>query len=189
MDKETAKEELRRLVQKYRDQKGEIANEEQVCQSLILPLFQKVLGWDTENPSEFKSQYSQMGKRSDYVILLNGISQFLVEVKSLQHEVRQDYNDYQQTLTYLKNKEKDFAILTNFKHLIILRNLDLAPLQCEVKVLDIEKVAENDADFGILWNFQKEFWTVERGGGLQGLKSGKTGLPVSKLLVEDMKRW
>ena len=81
-NKETAKEELRKLVQRYHEHKQTITNEEQTCQSLVLPFFSKVLGWDTENPSEFKAQDSQKsGKRSDYIAFLNGISQFVIEVK------------------------------------------------------------------------------------------------------------
>lgn len=191
-DKEKAREELRKLVEKYHRQKSEIANEEQVCQSLVLPLFSKVLGWDTENPSEFKAQDSQKtGKRTDYTVRLGGISQFVVEVKDLRQEIRQNYQYYQQAINYAKYKEKLFAILTNFQHFIILRaDIEDQPLQCEVKVINLEKSVDSEADFDILWNFQKEVWTAEKGEGLQKfLRAGKKSVPVSKDLVVEMSKW
>ncbi len=189
-DKEKAKEELKKLIEKYNKQKSEIANEEQVCQSLILPLFSKILGWDTENPSEFKAQYSKHGKRSDYVVFLNGISQFVIEAKALDREIKQTYQDYEQAINYAKNKEKDFAILTNFKHFIVLRaDTEALPLQCEVRAIDIEKAAEKEEDFDIIWNFQKEVWSAEKGDALYRLKPGRKVEPVSKRLVEDMRKW
>ncbi len=191
-DKEKVREELKKLIEKYHEQKSEIANEEQVCQSLILPLFSKVLGWDTADASQFRAQDNQKtGKRTDYTVRLNGISQFVVEVKGLQHEIRQIYEDYRQAIEYAKYKEIRFALLTNFRQFIILRaDTEDQPLQCEVRVISMEKAADNEADFDILWNFNKEIWVSEKGEGLQKfLRAGKKSVPVSKDLVEEMRKW
>ncbi|MBI2144350.1 N-6 DNA methylase, partial [Candidatus Woesearchaeota archaeon] len=189
-DKEKAKEELRKLIQRYQEKKDEITNEQQVCDSLIRPLFRDVLGWDTENPSEFKSQYSQRGKRSDYVVFLNGISQFVIEAKALDREIKQTYEDYEQAINYARNKEKDFAILTNFRQVVVLRtDTEALPLQCEVRTISIEKAAEKEEDFSVIWNFQKDVWSAEKGDALYKLKPGKKVEPVSKRFVEDMRKW
>ncbi len=188
-DKEKAREELKKLIQRHHNQRAEIVNEQQVCDSLVRPFFNKVLGWDTEDPSEFRSQFSQRGKRIDYLTFLNGISQFIIEVKELGHEIRHNFQDYEQALNYAKNKDKPFAILTNFSQFIILANTEAAPLQCEVKTIDIEKAVESEADFDVLWNFQKEVWAAEKGDVLYKLKPGKKSLPVDKRLVDDLKKW
>ncbi len=187
-DKEQAKEELKKLLERYHKQESEITNEQQLCDSLIRPFFNRVLGWDTENPSEFKTQYSQRGKRMDYITFLKpGISQFIIEVKALNHDIISNHQDYQQALNYARYKERDFAILTNFKHFIILRaDIEKEPLQSEIRSpIDVE----NEADFDILWNFNKEVWSTEKGEKLYALKPGKRRLPVTKLLVDDMKKW
>lgn len=192
IDKEQARENLKRLIQRYQTSKEHLTNEEQTCQSLILPLFRDVLGWDTEDPAEFKAQESQKtGKRSDYVTSINGISQFVIEVKSAQEEIKQDYGYYEQAINYAKYKEKVFAILTNFRSLIILRaDTEEQPLQCEVRNINVEKILDNDTDFDVLWNFNKNLWTAEKGEGLYRLlRPGKKAIPVSKNLVVEMSRW
>ena len=185
-DKEHAQGELKKLLERYQKQKSEITNEQQLCDSLISPFFSRVLGWDTENPSEFKAQYSQRGKRMDYITFINGISQFIIEVKALNHDIKANYQDYQQALNYARNKEKDFAILTNFKQFVILRaDIEKEPLQSEIRTVDVESVT----DFGIIWNFHIEIWSSEKGEKLYALKPGKKRVPVTKQLVDDMKRW
>ncbi|HBA85611.1 TPA: hypothetical protein HA281_00510 [Candidatus Woesearchaeota archaeon] len=83
-------EEFRVLLQrydKYKDDKTFLSNEKQVCQSLIVPLIGKVLHWETDEPSEFKTEVSQAGKRIDYVVCSQGISQFIVEAKAPSRDI------------------------------------------------------------------------------------------------------
>ena len=70
------------LSDSKKDDSGLMKNERQVCDSLIRPFFRDVLGWDIENPYEFKSEYSQGGKRVDYMVCIEGVSQFVVEAKA-----------------------------------------------------------------------------------------------------------
>lgn len=61
MEFEAARKALQKLIDlynRYKDDKSFIGNEKQACQSLIVPLIKNVLGWDTENPSEFKTEVS-----------------------------------------------------------------------------------------------------------------------------------
>ena len=124
VSKEEAKKELQKLIkkyEKYKEDKDLMRNERQVCDSLIRPFFRDVLGWDVEDAYEFKSEYTQGGKRMDYMACIEGVSQFVVEAKAPSREVKDNTSFYRQTIQYAESKGKDFAILTNFRHFIIFR--------------------------------------------------------------------
>jgi hypothetical protein len=74
------------LIRKYRDNVNDkefARNESQIINSLIRPFVQHVLLWDTENPSEYKVESQIQGKRIDISICSNGVTQFIIEAKSL----------------------------------------------------------------------------------------------------------
>ena len=76
--KEQALNNLKGLIRRYNENKEDtdyIKNERQISDNLIRPFFKLVLGWDPE--TEFKSEYGQGGKRVDYLVVLDGISQFV----------------------------------------------------------------------------------------------------------------
>src|SRR3990167_49988 len=84
--REQARINLNGLIKKYeglKDNKDFCKNESQITESLIKPFVNVVLGYDTTNPSEFKVQTSMGGKRSDMLICLNGVTQFVIEAKTL----------------------------------------------------------------------------------------------------------
>ena len=86
MDKEEAREEIKKLIEKYdkyKEDKNLMGNERQICDSLIRPFFRDVLGWNIEDPYEFKSEYGQGGKRIDYLACIEGVSQFVIEAKGI----------------------------------------------------------------------------------------------------------
>ena len=165
MDKEKAKLALKHLVDRYDNNKhlkDFIGNEKQISKSLIEPFMRDVLGWDVDDPSEFKVEAPASGKKVDILVCLNGITQFIIEAKSLTQDIV-DHNDfYKQALSYAHSKEKTFAILTNFKYFIILRcDVEVDnPLKAAIKTIDIENYSESD--FELLYNFSKQIW-VEKG--------------------------
>ena len=109
--KEQSRIALNGLLRRYNENKQDkdyIKNERRICDNLIRPFFNLVLGWDVE--TEFKSEYVQGGKRVDYLVVLDGISQFAIEAKALIHDVRGDNQYYQQAIQYAQYKEKKFAI-------------------------------------------------------------------------------
>ena len=105
----------------------------------IKPFINKVLGWDTEDFSEFKVEYPERGKRIDMLICLDGISQFVIEAKALTKELVDNREFYSQAINYAHSKEKSFAILTNFRHWIVLRcdiNVDFPERAC-IGIIDL----------------------------------------------------
>ncbi|MEK6983209.1 MAG: N-6 DNA methylase [Nanoarchaeota archaeon] len=190
--KEQARTSLNALIRRYNENKHDddfCKNESQISDSLIKPFVSLVLGYDTSNPSEFKVQSSMGGKRSDMLICLNGVTQFVIEAKSLIHDIRKDYHYYQQAIQYASYKEKKFAILTNFKHFIILdAEIETEPLKAEVALIDIENLREND--FDILLSFSKEIWMAKGENNEVLLKlKGKKKQKIDAQLLDDLKKW
>jgi len=193
LTKEEAKEEIKKLVEKYKKYSQDdefIKNERQACDSLIRPFFRDILGWDIDNPYEFKSEYSQGGKRVDYLVCLDGISQFIIEAKAPSREIIEKGEFYKQAIQYAEYKDKDFAILTNFTTVIILR----AGIQAgnvfnnELRRIDLLKLSDENLDF--LLYFAKNFW-VDQGENnpLYLIKNLKKKKKIDEELIEDMSKW
>src|SRR3989344_7145943 len=159
--KEQARVALNGLIKKYEGLKANkefSSNESQVSESLIKSFVKIVLGWDTSDFSEFKVESRVRGKRSDMLVCLNGVTQFIIEAKSLVQDISGHNEFIKQTINYANSKDKAFAILTNFKHFVIIRcdiKVDNS-LKAVVKTLNVENLS--DADFDLLYNFSKEIW-------------------------------
>ncbi|MBS3111147.1 N-6 DNA methylase [Candidatus Woesearchaeota archaeon] len=181
-------EEFRVLLQrydKYKDDKTFLSNEKQVCQSLIVPLIGKVLHWETDEPSEFKTEVSQAGKRIDYVVCSQGISQFIVEAKAPNEEM------YSQAVSYGYGKDRDFAILTNFRQLVILGCKIRARSARGAELARIDLLTASQKELGLLGHFEREFWLSSgRSNPLYALLGAhKPSIPLDEQLLEDLKEW
>ncbi len=194
MNIENARKALQKLIElynRYKDDKSFTGNEKQACQSLIVPLVRDVLHWGVDDPAEFKTEVSQSGKRIDYVVANQGISQFITEAKAPSKDIFDNEEYYKQTLAYGYGKQKDFAILTNFKQVVILacqvqwRN----PREAELARLNL--LTATDDELKLLLAFEKEYW-IDAGKDnllyLRLLKHKKT-VPVDERLLDDMKHW
>ncbi len=155
-----------RLYEIYENRKTDqelIANEAQVSRSLVAPFFRDALGWDIEHPDEFKYEHNVGGKRIDILACIDGISQFVIEVKSMAHEVRDSLEFYKQAIQYADGKGKKYAILTNFKEFVILRT-DIQPkegnwLTLEVDHYTIEQLLK---DLALMRYFRKSVWAGDK---------------------------
>jgi len=187
----SALEALFRRFNKYKDDKSFMSNEKQACQSLIVPLIGKVLNWDTEDPAEFKAEESRGGKRIDYVVYYQGISQFIIEAKAPIKDIFDNAEMYQQALEYGYGKDHEFAILTNFRQIVILacKKAVRVPQEAEMRRLDLLNASEED--LRILSYFEKDFWLTQgRENPLYKLLGRqKRRAPVDEQLLEDLQRW
>lgn len=192
--KEQARIALNGLIKKYEGLKANkefAGNESQVSESLIKPFVKLVLGWDTSDFSEFKVESRIRGKRSDMLVCLNGVTQFIIEAKSLTQEIDGNTEFIKQAINYANSKDKPFAMLTNFKYFIIIR-CDIKvdnPLKAVVKTINIEKLT--DFDFDLLYNFSKEVWVQKEQENplfkLYGDYKKRTKVDVR--LLENLKEW
>jgi len=193
LSKEEAREKIKGLIELYNKYKLNpeiMKNERQISDSLIRPFFRDVLGWDIEDPYEFKSEYNLSGKRMDYLVCVEDVSQFVIEAKAPTVEIKDNTHFYKQAIQYAEAKGRDFAILTNFKTFIILRaGIETrGPLVNEIIKVDLLNLRDVGLEF--LLYFSKDFW-IEKGEGnpLYSVKNLKKKRPLDEILVEDMSKW
>lgn len=138
-------------------------NEAQVRQSLIAPFFREALGWDIENPDEFKFEKPIAGKRADIIACIEGISQFVIEVKAITHDIFEKVDFYHQAIQYADGLEKRYAILTNFREWVILRT-DLEARNSNWLTLEVARftIDELKGDLGLLSLFRRDIWGGDR---------------------------
>lgn len=153
---------FRQLIELYEVKKNDdefAKNEAQVRASLVVPFFHDALGWDTENPDQFKYEKPIAGKRADIIACIDGISQFVIEVKSLRHEIFDKPDYYQQAIQYADGLEKNYAILTNFKEFVILRT-DFRPMADNWLSLEVDRftIDQLSHDLGLLALFHHDVW-------------------------------
>ena len=119
------KTEITKLIEKYNREKGKRYNEEATKNDFILPLF-KILGWNVEDSNEVSKEENIYGKRVDYGFRIDGIPKFFLEAKSLDEDLegsrlvkgrRVTYTE--QAINYAYYKGCNWAILTNFKGIIV----------------------------------------------------------------------
>ncbi|MFC1723614.1 Eco57I restriction-modification methylase domain-containing protein [Nanoarchaeota archaeon] len=194
MDIKEARKKLQPLLDRYKkheNDKAFLRNEKQVCQSLLVPFIRDVLGWDTEDPSEFKAEESKAGKRIDYVVYNDGISQFIVEAKAPSKDIYGNEAYYKQALEYGYGKDHDLAILTNFRQIVVLAPKIRYRLPEEAEILRIDLLTASDEDIETVLMFQKEFWvTTRRDNPLyKKIIHHKKQIPVDERLLDDMKNW
>ncbi len=180
---------LERFYQ-YKNDKTVTGNEDQVGQSFIKPFIRDVLHWEIEKPSQFRVEYPQNGKRMDYLVRNEGISQFVVEAKKITRDIFNDEEAYKQVIRYAHDKEKDFAIVTNFKQFVILRcDREVSPLQAEIAKFELESAS--DEDLQLILFFERGYW-LSRGKNNElysKLAHYKKRDPIDVELVENMSKW
>jgi type I restriction-modification system DNA methylase subunit/predicted type IV restriction endonuclease len=191
--KEQTKEEVRKLVEKYKElvETGDPQKltEEETKKDFILPLFH-VLNWDTQNSKEVSAEETISKKRVDYGFRIDGIPKFFLETKSLREKLETEYAE--QAINYSWLKSTTWAVLTNF---------------VELKVYNAEWKAKSSIDkifFELKWTeFIEKFdklWLLSKDSFLQneldktaeewGKKQKKTPVtPVMKQLFNDLMIW
>jgi type I restriction-modification system DNA methylase subunit len=125
MDKERMKAEITNLIEKYNREKAKRYNEEATKNDFILPLF-KILGWNTEDSNEVSKEENISGKRVDYGFRIDGIPKFFLEAKGLDEDLEgsrlvkgRQVTYAEQAINYAYYKGCNWAILTNFKGIIV----------------------------------------------------------------------
>lgn len=155
-----------RLIALYEAKKGDpsfSSNEAQIRASLVGPFFRDALGWDIENPDEFKFEEHIAGKRADILACIDGIAQFVIEVKALSHGIFGKAEFYRQAIQYADGLEKRYAILTNFREFVVLRT-DLQAKNENWLTLEVARftIDELGVGLGILGLFSRSIWQGDR---------------------------
>ncbi len=116
------KDKIKQLVDKYYSLKeaGKLKDykEEETKKSFIQPLF-SALGWNMEDSEEVSAEEIVKNKRADYAFKIEGIPKFFLEAKSLKEEDIINLNYVEQAIDYAWMKSCTWAILTNFRTLVV----------------------------------------------------------------------
>src|SRR3989339_226407 len=195
LTKEQAKEEVKKLVDKYNRivESGSIKgySENGTKKDFITPLF-KALGWDVENEytnDEVKNEEKVSKGRVDYSFRINGIPKFFLEAKALKEDL-DNTKFVQQAIDYSWHKGCTWAILTDFEAIKIFNAewKSANPLQAQFgQTLPCQLFLEK---FDTLWllsreSFEKKLLDIE--AEKWGKKIKKTS--VDKQLLSDLTRF
>ncbi|PIP74589.1 MAG: hypothetical protein CO135_03790 [Candidatus Levybacteria bacterium CG_4_9_14_3_um_filter_35_16] len=118
MNKQLAKEEIKKLIAKYEQVKssGKINSytEEETKNAFITPLF-KALGWNFEEKEEVSAEEHEISSgRVDYGFYINDRPKFYLEAKSLKANLNME--DFaKQAIRYSFNRGVTWAVLTDFE--------------------------------------------------------------------------
>jgi adenine-specific DNA-methyltransferase len=114
MDKEQAKEKIKKLVERYKrlsEVEKKRYNEQQTKDHFIRPLFE-ALGWNFEEDVWPETDVS--GKRVDYAFKADGITKFFIEAKKV--SINLDEEKWaKQAIDYSWHKSVPWVILTDFE--------------------------------------------------------------------------
>lgn len=182
-----ARQKIQDLIQKFRNDPDKDAhNEEQLAWSYILPLI-SALGWNAENPMEFKTQVNVAGKRADFGCYLGGMPVFYLETKSNKH-ILETQDNIDQAVNYSYLKGITWAVLTNFSQLAVYN----AELLDRDKRLFFSWSYEDFADDGF-----EDLWLLSKPAFMKGLMDKKAeshGVkakrkPVTEILFNQLVEW
>jgi type I restriction-modification system DNA methylase subunit len=122
MDKESAKEEIRVLLERYsqimkKEREIKSKEEEMTKKDLIRPLFERVLGWNFEEDVTAEEKISKGWV--DYGFRINSVPKFFLEAKALGENL-DNQKFFEQAVNYAYYKRCPWAVLTNFETVKIL---------------------------------------------------------------------
>ena len=157
MSKETAKQEVEKIVKKFLAiPKSELdgMKEEQIKFRFIEPLL-KSLGWELE---DINKEERVLKGRADYILRIGNQQKLVIEAKAT--DIRLEEKEGKQAVSYAHHKNIKFAVLTNFKQIRVYHALS--------NIKNIDKNLLKD-DKGYLWinceDFIEQFdrlWLLSR---------------------------
>lgn len=186
-----AKQEVASLVARCENLPTRTLNrydEENTKKDFVLPLFHH-LGWEIDNLTEVAAEEKASSGRVDYAFKLGGVSKFYVEVKPLREDLSNRTDWAKQAITYAENKGVTWAILTNFKQLMLFNAEWDEPNLDRARFLNLT-CHDYEADFAKLWWLSKKS-TEEGVLNEEARKVGalKPKLPVEKSLYSQLLKW
>jgi len=163
-------------------------NEENTKKDFILPLFRH-LGWDVSNSDEVAAEEKSSNGRVDYAFKIGGVSKFYLEAKPLREDLNQRPDWAKQVITYAENKGVTWAVLTNFKQLMVFNAEWDKPALERARFLNLT-YQEYIPAFHKLWWLSRD----SVGKGMLDEEARQVGalkpkLPVEKSLLDQLLRW
>ncbi len=180
---------IKKLVEKYErltnEGKLKSYNEETTKKDFIIPLF-KALGWDTES-SDVSAEETIKNKRVDYGFRINGMPKFFLEAKSLREDDIITLKYVEQAIDYAWMKSCTWAILTNFRTLIVYNAEQKNPdprMNWFLKFTDPKDYIEKSDKLLLLSRDSIERGFLDKAAEEVGKKESKK--PIDKALLDDI---
>jgi len=187
----SVEEQISQLIDKYEGldtRRLKQFNEENTKKDFILPLFRH-LGWDVTNSDEVAAEEKSSNGRVDYAFKIGGVSKFYLEAKPLREDLNQRPDWAKQVITYAENKGVTWAVLTNFKQLVVFNAEWDEPALERARFLNLT-YQEYLPAFHKLWWLSRD--SVEKGvldEEARQVGALKPKLPVEKSLLDQLLRW
>ncbi|MBA7480938.1 Type IIS restriction enzyme Eco57I [subsurface metagenome] len=187
----SVEEQISQLIDKYKGldaRRLKQFNEENTKKDFILPLFRH-LGWDVTNSDEVAAEEKSSNGRVDYAFKIGGVSKFYLEAKPLREDLNQRLDWAKQVVTYAENKGVTWAVLTNFKQLMVFNAEWDEPALERARFLNLT-YQEYLPAFHKLWWLSRD--SVEKGvlnEEARQVGALKPKLPVEKSLLDQLLRW
>ncbi len=186
--KEEAKEELKKLVELFTEGQRywSTKSESDIGFHFIEPLFEKVLGWKR---IDITKEERVLNKRADYIMRIGNEGMLVVEAKKTDISLSDD--EGRQVVSYAYHKKIKFAVLTNFKHLIVyhalsnIKNVGKNQLKIGNSYfkLNFEELVEK---FDDLWLLSRESFEKKEINKLLSAKDEKLYKPIDEHILEDL---
>jgi len=188
MDKEKAKIEIEKLVEKFQlISKNELdaMPEEQIKFQFIEPLF-GYLGWERE---DIEKETRILKGRADYILKIGNQNKLVIEAKKTSVHLSED--EGRQAVSYAHHKNIKFSVLTNFKQIRVyhalsnIKNIDKNLLKDEKGYLwlDCKDFVEQ---FDRLWILSKESFENEEINKLLKNVDKKLIKPIDESILADL---
>lgn len=188
MDKETAKQKIKELVEKYEQvvKSGQLKKytEQETKKDFIEPLFES-LGWNIREKKEVSAEENISNDRVDYGFYINERPKFYLEAKPLKADLHKE--DYaKQAIRYSWNKGVSWAVLTDFESMKIFNAQAISQYLADKMFFEIS-YAEYIERFDQLWLLSKESFEkdlIDKEAEKVGKKMQKVS--VSSILYKDL---
>jgi len=188
MDKEKAKEEIRKLVEKFQSySKNEVdaMPEEQIKFRFIEPLFE-ALGWDKE---DIEKEKRVLKGRADYILRIGNQNKLVIEAKRTSVGLNEE--EGRQAVSYAHHKNIKFAVLTNFSRIRVyhalsnIKNINNNLLKDKTDYLRFN-CEDFIKDFERLWLLSKESFEKEEINKLLQNVDKKLIKPIDESILTDL---
>lgn len=190
MDKEAAKKQIASLVEKYRDYEssGKLKNlgETDTRAIFIDPLFES-LGWGIKNIEEVSREDRVSNGWVDYAFRISGVVRFFLEAKASNEELGE--KEAWQAINYAYFKSVPWAVLTNFRKLVIYSSEWKTRKSEDSRFLtfDVGEYVERFDELRLLGSESIGKGEIDAFAEKVGKKAKRE--PVSRVLVEDLTGW
>ena len=189
MNKDQAKEEIKKLIAKYEQVKasGKIKSytEEETKNAFIKPLFE-ILGWDFSEKDEVSAEeFIISSGRVDYGFYINNRPKFYLEAKPLKADLNLE-EFAKQAIRYSFNRGVTWAILTDFEGIKVFNAQALSNYLGDKLYFELS-YSEYLSHFDKLWELSKESFQsdlIDKNAQEAGKKLPKT--PITELLYKDL---